>query len=78
MILSRPLIGWTWPYWVHRSYPRSPRICVQYGLTKISTSYICLTLHSGLTPASTLVMSSTFIPANGKLAESVGVASHRL
>ena len=31
-----------------------------------------------LTPASTLVMSSTLIPANGKFAVSVGVASHRL
>ena len=61
-------------YWTRRAYPRSPRICVQYGWNE------CQSLQTRMrgrrhTPANTLVMSSTRIPARGNVGLAVVDAS---
>lgn len=57
--------------WAFHAYPRSPRICVQYGWVYVSTPLYVNILYSQLgkrfshTPANTLVMSSTLTPVKG-------------
>jgi hypothetical protein len=65
------------PYKVQH-YPRSPRICVLYGWSESDKRSRDTVLER--TPANTLVISSTLIPASGRLDASgfdVGVASPR-
>lgn len=51
------------------AYPRSPRICVQYGWIECQQAVQTQSARSH-TPANTLVISSTLIPASGSVATS--------
>jgi hypothetical protein len=51
---------------VLETYPRSPKICVQYGC-RLVLAYLSSSLRSGLTPAKTLDRSNTLIPSRGSL-----------
>ena len=62
------------------AYPRSPRIWVQYGYLKDqhAEQRLKTLLRHSLTPASTLVISNTRMPANGSVGKgSVDVARQR-
>lgn len=56
------------------TYPRSPRICVQYGYSP-SALFPNTSRRTKLTPASTLVISSTLIPFNGNAPSSAAAAA---
>lgn len=63
------------------TYPRSPSICVQYGFFfgPISKERIhVFFLHATHTPARTLVMSRTRIPANGSVGKSAAAVARPL
>lgn len=53
------------------AYPRSPRICVAYGWSVCQCDRSHSFNHGLHTPAKTLVMSRTRIPAKGKVGESI-------